>query len=61
MVDRVARNDRHDVSGSVRVTTASSRSWLFVPCNRAERFEKARSASADAVILDLGDAVTLGE
>ncbi|MFM0502087.1 HpcH/HpaI aldolase/citrate lyase family protein [Paraburkholderia caffeinilytica] len=39
------------------MTAASPRSWLFVPGNRAERIEKARSAGADAVILDLEDAV----
>src|SRR5579859_6307734 len=34
-----------------------NRSYLFVPGNRPERFEKARQAGADAVILDLEDAV----
>lgn len=34
-----------------------ARSYLFVPGNRPERFEKARRAGADAVILDLEDAV----
>lgn len=33
------------------------RSWLFVPGNRPERFDKAAAAGADAVILDLEDAV----
>lgn len=33
------------------------RSFLFVPGNRPERFEKALGAGADAVILDLEDAV----
>ncbi|WP_144137644.1 HpcH/HpaI aldolase/citrate lyase family protein [Paraburkholderia sp. BCC1884] len=33
------------------------RSYLFVPGNRSERFEKAHAAGADAVILDLEDAV----
>jgi citrate lyase subunit beta/citryl-CoA lyase len=33
------------------------RSYLFVPGNRPERFEKAQAAGADAVILDLEDAV----
>jgi citrate lyase subunit beta/citryl-CoA lyase len=32
-------------------------SYLFVPGNRPDRFEKARSAGADAVILNLEDAV----
>ncbi|WP_233858409.1 HpcH/HpaI aldolase/citrate lyase family protein [Paraburkholderia sp. HD33-4] len=35
----------------------SIRSWLFVPGNRPERFEKALAAGADAVIVDLEDAV----
>ncbi|QVN23127.1 HpcH/HpaI aldolase/citrate lyase family protein [Burkholderia pyrrocinia] len=39
------------------MTAASARSWLFVPGNRPERFGKARAAGADAVILDLEDAV----
>jgi citrate lyase subunit beta / citryl-CoA lyase len=34
-----------------------SRSYLFVPGNRPERFAKACSAGADAVIVDLEDAV----
>lgn len=33
------------------------RSWLFVPGNRPERFDKACASGADAVILDLEDAV----
>ena len=33
------------------------RSYLFVPGNRPERFDKAWAAGADAVILDLEDAV----
>ncbi|MBP0594746.1 CoA ester lyase [Paraburkholderia sp. LEh10] len=33
------------------------RSYLFVPGNRRERFDKAMSSGADAVILDLEDAV----
>ena len=39
----------------------SGRSYLFVPGNRSDRFEKARNAGADAVILDLEDAVPNGE
>lgn len=34
------------------------RSYLFVPGNRAERFGKALASGADAVVLDLEDAVT---
>ncbi len=37
--------------------TAFPRSYLFVPGNRPERFGKACSAGADAVIIDLEDAV----
>src|SRR5207237_7832352 len=33
------------------------RRYLFVPGNRPDRFEKARQSGADAVILDLEDAV----
>lgn len=35
----------------------SGRSYLFVPGNRPDRFEKARNAGAEAVILDPEDAV----
>lgn len=37
------------------------RSYLFVPGNRPERFAKAHAAGADAVILDLEDAVPAAE
>ncbi len=37
--------------------TGIHRSWLFVPGDRPERFAKAAAAGADAVILDLEDAV----
>lgn len=37
------------------------RSYLFVPGNRPERFDKAYAAGADAVIIDLEDAVPPGE
>lgn len=36
---------------------ASARSFLFVPANRPERFTKALSSNADAVVLDLEDSV----
>ena len=35
----------------------SARSYLFVPANRVERFENALNTDADAVIIDLEDAV----
>ena len=37
------------------------RSYLFVPGNRPERFDKAVAAGADAVIIDLEDAVPVAE
>ncbi len=40
---------------------AQARSLLFVPGNRPERFLKAARSGADAVILDLEDAVPLAE
>lgn len=39
------------------ITTASS--YLFVPANRPERYERALESGADAVIVDLEDAVAL--
>src|SRR5674476_304360 len=40
---------------------ASARSLLFVPANRPERFAKAFASGADAVIIDLEDAVPVGD
>jgi citrate lyase subunit beta/citryl-CoA lyase len=40
---------------------AAARSFLFVPANRPERFLKAAGSGADAVILDLEDAVPLAD
>ena len=37
------------------------RSWLFAPGNHSRRVEKALSLDADVVILDLEDAVAIGE
>ena len=36
---------------------APHRSYLFVPGNRPERFDKALASGADTIILDLEDAV----
>ncbi|WP_235578257.1 CoA ester lyase [Pseudorhodoferax sp. Leaf267] len=36
---------------------ADARSFLFVPGNRPERFEKAAASGADVIVLDLEDAV----
>ncbi|MEO8280803.1 MAG: aldolase/citrate lyase family protein, partial [Ideonella sp.] len=38
--------------------TRPLRAWLFVPGNRPERFAKALASGADAVIIDLEDAVS---
>lgn len=43
------------------MTLADARSFLFVPGNRPERFAKALASGADAVILDLEDAVPAAE
>ena len=40
-----------------RTTAETARTWLFVPGERAERFDKAAAAGADVVVLDLEDAV----
>jgi citrate lyase subunit beta / citryl-CoA lyase len=40
---------------------AAPRSYLFVPGNRPDRYAKAIAAGADAVIVDLEDAVPAGE
>jgi citrate lyase subunit beta/citryl-CoA lyase len=39
------------------MTAAIARTWLFVPGDRPERFEKAQASGADEVIIDLEDAV----
>lgn len=39
----------------------AARSYLFVPGTRPDRFEKALRSGADAVILDLEDAVSVAE
>ncbi|MGC4008390.1 MAG: CoA ester lyase [Pseudomonas sp.] len=45
---------------STKSTIASARTFLFVPGNRPERFEKAARSGADAIVLDLEDAVPAG-
>ena len=39
----------------------ATRSWLFTPGTRPDRFEKAREAGADVLIIDLEDAVAPGD
>jgi citrate lyase subunit beta/citryl-CoA lyase len=43
------------------MSRAVARSYLYVPGNRSDRFEKACAAGADAVIVDLEDAVPPAE
>ena len=43
------------------MTTSNAVSYLFVPGNRPERFDKACAAGADVVIIDLEDAVPPAE
>lgn len=43
------------------VTMRVARTYLFVPGSRPERFAKALGAGADAVILDLEDAIGVGD
>ncbi len=45
------------MSGFSNPLLASARSFLFVPATRPERFAKALGSGADAVIIDLEDAV----
>lgn len=45
----------HQAIGSAAV------SYLFVPASRPDRFEKALATASDAVIVDLEDAVPMGE
>ena len=42
---------------SLRSTTLNSTTWLFVPATRIDRIAKAFASGADAVIVDLEDAV----
>lgn len=49
------------MSGSASSPLALARSFLFVPATRPERFAKALASGADAVIIDLEDAVAPGE
>jgi (S)-citramalyl-CoA lyase len=41
--------------------TAKTRSWLFTPATRPERFSKAREVGSDVLIVDLEDAVALDQ
>jgi citrate lyase subunit beta/citryl-CoA lyase len=43
------------------MATLIPRTYLFVPANRPERFAKALASEADAVVLDLEDAVAVDD
>ena len=49
------------MTASARQVFSLARSFLFVPATRPERFVKALASSADAVIIDLEDAVAPAE
>src|SRR5262245_54065242 len=53
--DRKAARRRRDM------TSDAPRSYLYVPGNRPDRYDKACAAGADAVIIDLEDAVPPAE
>lgn len=54
-----AQGSSHGLPPPLAQTLAQARSFLFVPGNRPERFFKAMASGADAVIIDLEDAVPL--
>ncbi|MDJ0107427.1 aldolase/citrate lyase family protein, partial [Rhodococcus erythropolis] len=41
-----------------RIAPQQARSWLLVPASKPDTFDAALASAADAVILDLEDAVT---
>ena len=41
------------------IKVANTKSWLFVPATRIDRVAKAFASGADAVIIDLEDAVAV--
>lgn len=49
------------MSDSLKPQWSMARSFLFVPGNRPERYAKALASGADAIIVDLEDAVALSE
>lgn len=49
------------MENTMTARVAAARSFLFVPGNRSERFEKAIRSGADAVVLDLEDSVPAAE
>jgi len=54
-------NRSNSVTAASNGALAAARSFLFVPANRPERFAKALSCGADAVIIDLEDAVAAAD
>lgn len=54
-------NRSHAAPATPSGALAAARSFLFVPATRPERYAKALASDADAVIIDLEDAVAIGE
>ena len=54
-------NGPHTATAMPSGALAAARSFLFVPATRPERFAKALASPADAVIIDLEDAVAPGD
>lgn len=48
-----------EILDACAAASVRARSYLFVPANRLDRIAKARASGADAVIVDLEDAVSL--
>lgn len=55
--DRTADEGRRPTSGRTAVPPALARSWLLVPATKPELFDRSARSAADAVILDIEDAV----
>lgn len=52
---------RGDTGATLAAAVGAARTMLFVPGSRPDRFAKAASAGADAIVLDLEDAVAPGD
>jgi (S)-citramalyl-CoA lyase len=50
-----------DIFVMVDTPLSATRSWLFTPATRPDRFPTAAASGADVTILDLEDSVALGD
>jgi citrate lyase beta subunit len=57
MSSTIDANPMAAVTRDARAHAESATTWLFVPGDRPDRFDKAATSGADAVIIDLEDAV----